>query len=202
MNNTFDLDIPSLQTRITNILKDPRAEWPVIEAERPTTEKLYRSYIAPLAAISAICGFIGMTIVGITLPFVGTYRESLPRGFANMVVSFVLTLVGVYVAALVVNKLAPTFDSKPDEMQALKLVAYAQTPAWLAGVVTLIPALGPLVLVGVLYAVYLFYLGLPILMKTPREKVIPYLAVSAVVCFGLAILLGIMAAAFTGVARI
>ena len=36
-------------------------------------------------------------------------------------------------------------------------------------------------LVGGLYSIYVFYLGLPVMMKTPEAKVIPYMAVSALV---------------------
>ena len=201
MASTLDLDGPALQERVTKLLKEPAKEWVVIEAEPTTTERLYRSYIAPLAAIPAIAGFIGMTIIGFSVPFVGTYRESFPRGLSNMIVSFVLSLVLVYVAALIVNKLAPTFQSTPDDLRALKLVAYSQTPAWIAGVLYVIPALGPIAIIGGLYAIYLFYLGLPVMMKTPQDKVIPYMAVSAVVVIGLSIVIVVISAAITGVTR-
>ena len=202
MNNTMGLDVPALQSRVTNILKDPKREWVVIEAEQTTTEQLYRRYIAPLAAIPAVCGFIGMTLVGVSVPFVGTYRESIPRAFVSMVVTYVLSLVGVYVAALIVNKLAPTFDSRPDQVQALKIVAYAQTPSWIAGVLSLVPVLAPLGIVAALYAIYLFYLGLPVLMKTPQAKVIPYMVVCAVVGIVLWIVIATVSVAVTGVASL
>lgn len=201
MTSTRDIDVPALKDRVTNILKTPKTEWPVIEAETTTTEKLYRSYIAPLAAIPAVAWFIGVTVVGVTLPFVGTFRESFPRAFANMIVSYILALVGVYIAAFVVNKLAPTFDSRPDDRQALKLVAYAYTPAWIAGVLMIIPALAPIAIIGGLYAVYLFYLGLPVMMKTPEAKVIVYMIVAAIVVIAVSIVVGIVSAALTGVTR-
>ena len=201
MASTMDVNVPALQERVTKILKDPKSEWNVIETETTTVEQLYKGYIAPLSAIPPIATFIGMTVVGVSLPFVGTYRESMPRGFATMVVSYILGLVFVYLAAMIINKLAPTFDSKPDDMQALKLVAYASTPAWLAGIFYIIPVMGLLAIVGGLYAIYLFYLGLPVMMKTPEGKVIPYMAVSAVVLFLGAIFVGMVSAAVTGATR-
>jgi hypothetical protein len=47
------------------------------------------------------------------------------------------------------------------------------------GVVNLIPALLPLGIVAALYAIYLFYVGLPAVMKTPLEQVVPFMAIAA-----------------------
>jgi hypothetical protein len=199
MVNTLDLNVPALKDRVTKILTDPKAEWPVIEAEATTTETLYRSYIAPLAAIPAIAAFIGFSIVGYTVPFVGHYRVGLFSGIAHMIVSWVLALVGVYVAALIINKLAPTFESTPNDMQALKLVAYAYTASWVAGVFLVIPALGILAGLAGLYSIYLFYLGLPVMMKTPPAKVVPYMVVSAIVIIVLFFVIGLVTVAITGV---
>lgn len=198
MTSTFEIDVPSLKTRVTNILKSPKAEWPVIEAEPTTTEKLYKGYIAPLAAIPAVASFIGVTIIGVPVLFYGTVRTGVVPAFTNMVVSYLLTLGAVYLAALVINKLAPTFESRPDEMQALKLTAYSYTPAWVAGVLMVIPALSPIAAILGLYSIYLFYLGLPVLMKTPEAKVIPYMIVSAIVMIALMVAVGIVAAMLVG----
>lgn len=197
--NTTDVNVPALKDRVKRILTDPKSEWPVIEAEATTTEKLYSSYIVPLAAIPAIASFIGMSIIGVGV----FYRVPIVSGIIGAIVSFVLTLVGVYVAALIVNKLAPTFDSTPNDMQALKLVAYAYTAAWVAGIFNIIPLLGGLLaLIGALYSIYLFYIGLPIMMKTPAAKVIPYMVISAVVIIAISIVMGMIAFAITGVGAI
>lgn len=201
MVSTGDVITPALKQRVIRILKDPAAEWPVIEREPTSTEKLYREYIAVLAAIPAIASFIGMSLVGITVPFLGTIRTPILSGIVQAVLVYVFTLAGVYVSALVVNKLAPQFESKPDEMQALKLVAYASTAAWVAGVLNIIPALGLLAVLGGLYSVYLFYVGLPVMMKTPQPKAIPYMLVSAVVIILVNFVALLLAGVMTGASR-
>lgn len=201
MVSTGDVITPALKQRVIRILKDPAAEWPVIEREPASTEKLYREYIAVLAAIPAIASFIGMSLVGITVPFLGTIRTPILSGIVQAVLVYVFTLAGVYVSALVVNKLAPQFESKPDEMQALKLVAYASTAAWVAGVLNIIPALGLLAVLGGLYSVYLFYVGLPVMMKTPQPKAIPYMLVSAVVIILVNFVALLLAGVMTGASR-
>jgi uncharacterized membrane protein len=180
---------------VINILTKPKEEWPVIAAEQTTVGALYSGYIVPLSAIPAVCGFIGMGVLaaGISL-FAGI-------GFGPMywltqaIISYVFGLVGVYLAAIVIQKLAPTFQSEANLIQALKLVAYASTAGWVAGVLSIIPPLAVLVLLASLYGIYLFYLGVAPLMKTPQEKVIPYMVVSAVVI----IVVYFVVAACTGV---
>jgi hypothetical protein len=189
---------PQLTTRVTNILKQPAQEWPLIAAEPADVPGLLQGYAAPLAAIPAICRWIGMSVVGMSLPFMGTYRVGIVRGLASAIVSWVFALVGVYVGAIVIEKLAPTFKSSGGTVQALKIVVYASTPVWIAGVLNLVPALSVLVIVAALYAVYLFYLGLPSVMKTPSDQVIPYMVVSALVIIVITVCLGVVAGALMG----
>ena len=200
MTNMIDVNGPVLIDRVKKILNDPRREWPIIAAEPTTTEKLYSSYIVPLAAIPAIAGFIGSSIIG----YLAAVRRHLPRRHHQRAgqprsVIYVLTLVMVYVAAMIIDKLAPTFESTPNQLQALKLVAYSYTAAWVASVFNAIPVLLPIAFLGGLYSIYLFYVGLPVTMKTPESKVIPYMVVSAVAMICLAMLVGLFTAVITGV---
>src|SRR6185436_20361770 len=102
-----------------------------------------------------------------------------------------------YVAAVVIEWLAPKFKSSGSRLDALKLVAYSCTPAWLAGIFALVPLLGILVLVGLIYAFYLFYVGLPHLMKTPADQIAIYMVASAVVIIVLNFALGSIATSLT-----
>ena len=107
--------------RATNILKQPAVEWPIIAAEPGDAMAILRDYAAPLAAVGAICGWIGMSVIGISVPFVGTIRIGIVRGLVSAIVGWVLALVGAWIAAFVVQKLAPTFSSRDDFNQAIKL---------------------------------------------------------------------------------
>ena len=188
-----------LVPRVTNILTKPKQEWPVIASESTDVATFYKEYIVLLAAVPAICSFIGMTVIGVPIPFFGTMRVGVVSGLTGLVVRYVLSLAAAYVAAIIVEKLAPTFQSQGSTIQALKLVAYASTPAWVAGVLSLFPPLVPLTILAGLYGVYLFYLGLPHLMKTPPDKVIPYMIVSAIVIFVMYLIVGAVTAATAGV---
>jgi hypothetical protein len=188
-----------LQKRVVNILTTPQEEWRVIAAESADPATLTRTYIAPLAAIPAIARFIGFSIVGVSLPVFGAYRYGIVHGFTTAVIQYVLSIAGVFIAALVIDKLAPTFRSQSSTIRSLQLVTYASTVVWLAGILNIIPALAPLGLLAALYAIYLFYLGLPVMMKTPADQVIPYMVVAAVTIIVVMLVVGFATTAVTSV---
>lgn len=171
----------NLVQRAKNMIFTPQAEWEVVSQESATTSGLYKGYIIPLAAIGPVAAFIGMTLVGVSVPFVGTMRMPVMTGLTSSIISYVLGLVGVFVLALIIDALAPTFGGEKNRMQALKVAAFSYTPAWVASILHIIPALGMLVILAGLYALYVLYLGLPKLMKAPQEKAIGY-TITIVIC--------------------
>lgn len=188
---------PDLMTRVKNILTKPKEEWPVIAGESTSVASLYSGYIVILAAIPVLAGFIKMSLIGTSFLFT-TVRVGILTGLVAAIVSYALSLAGVYLAAFVIEKLAPTFQSQGDILQALKLVAYAYTAAWVAGVFNLLPIIGILgVLAGGIYSIYLFYLGLPALMKTPPDKVVAYMIVAAVLILVIYIVIGLVVGGIT-----
>ena len=175
----------NLSERVKGILLKPMQEWQTISGEATTIQELYTTYIVILAAIGPVASIIGMSIVGIRLPFGGSYRVPITTGIGSAVVHYVLTLVGVYILALIIDALAPTFSAGKNMNQAFKVAAYSSTPGWVAGIFAMIPVLSPLGILG-LYGLYLLYIGLPILMKSPEEKSMGYtiaVIVAAVVIF-------------------
>ncbi len=185
--------------RIKNILLTPKTEWPVIAGEASTTGELLGGYVAPLAGLSVLCGFVGKTLIGVSVPFMGTMRTPFLAGIGIAVFAFVMAFVGILILSTVINVLAPTFGGEKNSTQALKVAVYAYTPAWIAGFLGIIPALGLIGVVISLYGLYLLYLGLPRLMKNPEEKSIGYTAVVVIVAIVVSILISIMA---TGVAML
>jgi hypothetical protein len=161
----------NLVARVQAILLKPKTEWPVIERESGEVGFLFTNYVAILAAIPAVCGFVGLLIIG------GSFFS----GLLGAIVGYILAFVGVYVMALIVDALAPSFNGQKNFGNALKLVVYSSTAAWLGGVFSLIPAIAILGLLCSLYSLYLLYLGIPVLMKSPEDKSLIYTVV-AVVC--------------------
>lgn len=175
----------NLVARAKAILMSPKQEWPVIEKETMTTAELYTSYIVPLAAIGPIARAIGMSVLGVNLGILGSYRVSPGNAVGGAVVGFILALAGVWLLGWIIDFLAPKFGGQSNSSQALKVAAYSSTAAWLAGGFAIVPALAILGILG-LYSLYLLYLGLPALMKSPQDKSLGYtvvVVVAAIVIF-------------------
>ena len=191
------MDIAKLVERVKSILLSPKSEWPVIAAEPATVKGLYTGYIMILAAIPAVFGFIKGSLIGHSM-FGVTVTTSILAGLVGMVVGYVLGLVMLYVVALVINALAPTFGGQKDQVQAVKVAGYAWTAAWIAGIAVIVPWLGWLVaLAGGVYSIYLLFLGLPHTMKCPPEKAAGYTAVSVVIAVVLSVLMGLVVGGIT-----
>lgn len=188
----------NLVERVKRILLSPRTEWEVIDAEATTPAALYTGYIAPLAAIGPIAQLIGYSVFGISVPFMGTYRVPFGSAITSALVTYLLTLIGVYVLALIIDALAPTFNGQRNRVQALKVSAYSSTASWVAGIFALIPGLRLLTILG-LYSLYLLYLGLPVLMKSPREKAMGYTVVVILAAIVLFMVIGVVSSRFIGV---
>ncbi len=190
----------NLVERVKNIILTPRTEWLVIEREQGDVAYLFTNYVAILAAIPAICGFIGTTLIGVSVPTVGTFRLGFGAGILNLILTYVLSFVIVYLAALITDALAPTFGGQKNFEQSLKLVTYSYTPGWLVGIFSLIPALSFLGILG-LYGLYLFWTGVSPLMKSPPERSTAYTAAVIVCTIVIAIVLGVIQAWIIGMPR-
>lgn len=192
------MNLAKLTDRVKAILTAPKSEWPLLAAEPASVRSLYTGYIMILAALPAIAVFIRSSLIGSSVLGM-TMRLPLMSGLAHAVRAYLVSLLVVYVVALVIDALAPTFGGEKNRVQALKAIAYAWTASWIAGVAIIIPWLGGLVvLAGVVYAVYLLYLGLPPTMKCPPERAGAYTAVCVIVAFVLSWVLGMIILAVIG----
>ena len=183
--------------RVPAILLRPKETWPRIAAEPATPASIYGSYLVFLAAIPAICGFIGWTLIGGGMMGV-SYKMSIGAGLVQMVVGYLLSLGLVWVLALIVNALAPTFGGRKDFVSALKVVAYGSTAGFVGGIFSLLPVLGWLGLLAALYSIYLLYTGLPVLMHSAAAKAGAYTAVVVICSFVAMIVLASVSALFGG----
>jgi hypothetical protein len=198
MDETQATQPPSagLVGRAKAIIMQPRAEWPRIAAETTDPKTLFMSYAVPLAAIGPIAALIGSLVFGYS--FLGvTVRPSATAALSTAIVSYVLSLVSLFVVALVANFLSPKFGGRDSFPAAFRLVVYSMTAAWLAGIFGLIPQLAILGIVG-LYSLYLFYLGATPVVGVPQDKALGYTVVTVLVAIVAYFVVGLLAAAITG----
>ncbi len=181
----------SLITRAKNILLSPKTEWELIRAETETPQTLLGKYVIPMALIPAIAILIGYGLIGIDAV---VFRISGIRwGVIMAVNSFVTSILTYYICTFVVDALAPSFSSEKNIGRSAQLVAYSYTAVWVAGILSILPGvyiIGILGLILSLYSIYLFYLGIPVMKKTPEDKRVTYIVVSAVVIIVVGLVVG------------
>ncbi|HBL25150.1 MAG TPA: YIP1 family protein [Deltaproteobacteria bacterium] len=182
----------NLVERAKGIMLKPAQTWETIKAEQTTIKDLFTSYAAILAIIPAAAGFIGMSLMGTSMLGIH-FRIPFLYGIIHAIISYVLTLVGVYVVAFVIDALAPSFSSRKDILSAVKVAVFSFTPAWIGGIFMILPMLSILTFLASLYGLYLLYTGLPILMETPREKTLGYFVVVIIVSIVVSLIINVLA---------
>jgi len=170
----------NLFERVKGILLKPKNEWPIIKGEEHTVAGLFTGYILILAAIPAIAGFLGYAIFG--MPF-GLDSYTLPFGMNIKwaIVTYVLSVAGVYVIALIIDLLAPSFGSSKNMVASLKVVAFSYTASWVGGIFSIFPALSFVSLLAGIYSLFLMYMGLQNVKDVPKEKMVGYFIATIIV---------------------
>lgn len=170
----------NLFERAKNILISPKTEWEIIKNEQSTVADLFTKYALILALIPAVAGFIGQSLIGISLGPFGSFKVPVVNGLIYAVLYYVLSLAGIYLVAFIVDALAPSFGATKDMVSSLKVVVYSYTAVWVAGIFQIIPVLAILGILG-LYSLYLLYLGLNIVKGSPSDKVVGYTVVVVII---------------------
>jgi hypothetical protein len=138
------------------------------------------NYVAILALVPLIGRLIG------DLLFESGHGRA---GYAigGSIVAYILDIIAVFVIGYAIWKLAPSFSTSTSQAKATTLAAFVYTPVFLIGILSIYPPLGYLALLGLLYGLYIFYRGLPIMLNTPADKTVTYviaiLVVSIIILF-------------------
>ena len=174
--------------RAMGMLLRPGRTLEAAAAEPSEAGQIYLRYVLPLAAIGPVCGAIGLIVFGGGIAGLTMRMNAWPT-IELEVLNYALSLVWVYLLALAVWAMAPMFGASGGRVPALKLVAYACTALWLAGIFALYPALGlPMAVLGGLYSLYALHLGLERVMRAPPERSLTYF----VAVLGAALVIGIL----------
>jgi hypothetical protein len=198
----------SIVERAKNIILKPADEWNVIAAEPATVSGLFTGYAMILAAIPLIAALIFTGAFGISAAGLGGLGGVAAIGFSAVagfaVIGYIISLIMLWLMSFIVNAVSPSFNGKSDIVQSTKLMTYASTPSWVAGLVSWIPILGGLIsIAAIAYVVYLIYLGLRPVLGVPQEKVAGFTVVIVLIYIILSlvvsgILVGLLFTTFFG----
>ena len=170
----------NLIDRAKNMIVQPAREWDIISMETPNPNQIITGYVLPLAGAAALAAFIGYAFVGFNM--FGARIMGIDWGAYQALTILIGAFVSVYLTSFIIDALAPSFQSEKNFNRSLQLVAYSLTPAWIGGLLALIPAISFFGSLFGLYSLYLLYIGLPKLKKTPADKQTGYFIVSLIVC--------------------
>ncbi|HYK46082.1 MAG TPA: Yip1 family protein [Parafilimonas sp.] len=178
-------------TRAKNMITNPKVEWDVVAAEQPNTSRIIMQYVLPLTVLGAIAAFIGYGLIGFSI--LGVHVGGVSWGIYYAIDKIVIGILSVFITAYVVDLLAPSFGSEKNLGRSIQLVSYGGTPALLAAIFAILPFIAGIVAIaGAVYSVYLWYLGLGPIKKTPEDKKVAYLIVAFLVLIVVYFLIGMI----------
>ncbi len=191
----------NLVNRVQKIILSPNSEWDVIDKEPADVPGTLTGYVAPLVIVGVLASAIGLFIFGYGSAFGIVVRPSIMTIVVGAILRAVLAIVGVYVMAFIIDALAPSFGAQKNFNQAFKVAAYYPTPAWLGAILGIVPGIAFIGMLFGLYSLYLFFVGLPKLMKPPADKAVVYaivcIVIAIVVFFGIFYIAGMVTNALT-----
>ena len=176
------------------LLTRPANQWRTI-AELP--ESSFRTlvlYPCIMAILPAVAWYYGTSRVGWSVGDHGDTIKLTVESARQLSVLFYLAMVAcVVVIGYFIHWMSDTYGADSTVTKGIVIAGMASTPMFLAGAVGFYPLLWLDLLIGVAavsWAVYLLYLGIPIIMKIPEER--GFLFSSAVLGVALVILICLM----------
>ena len=176
------------------LFSSPADGWVAIRNANLSVKEVYFRYVIPLALITPVCGFIGVTQVGWPVAGADELLMTSYSAFRIAVLSFISILVAIMMVGKMVQWMGQTYDAQQPLSRCISLAAFCITPLLLTGFAMLYPPLWFIYLVGLPtlgYSVYLLYSGVPIMMEVSNDR--GFLFSSAILTVGLIALVGLLA---------
>lgn len=179
---------------ILGLFTNPKQEWVHLRDEPCTVGKCFATHTVFLAAIPAICGFIGTSQIGWQIGAGDPIKLTTSSASTIAVLYYLAMLVAVFSVGALIQWMGKTYEADRPLSTAIVLASYTATPLFLIGVFQLYPILWLNMVLGLpalAYTVYLLYTGVPIMMQISEER--GFLFSSAVLAVGLVMLVGMLA---------
>lgn len=175
------------------LFTSPSKAWASIAHEQISMGQLI-VYVLVMAAIPSVCGYVGVVINGWSVTD-QVSKLTADSALQLSMLTAVAVVVAVFVLGAFVSWMAKTYGCTASMTQSAMMIAYAATPLFLSGLTLINPNLWLNVLaltVGISYATYLLYTGLPKVMNISQERGI--LFASSILTVALVVLVAILAA--------
>lgn len=176
------------------LLVRPTTQWRTIADLHESTLRTLLLYPCILAIIPAVAWYYGTTQIGWTVGDHGEPIRLTRESAREICILFYLTMIAcVSVIGYFIHWMAATYGAQTTITRGIVTAGLVATPLFIAGLVGIYPVLWLDMLIGVAavsWAVYLMYLGIPIMMRIPEER--GFLFSSAVLAIAMVILICLM----------
>lgn len=178
---------------VLGLMISPRKQWQQIAAEATSSMTAAMLYILVLAAIPAVAWYYGTTQVGWTVGDGESIRLTEDSGRILIGLFYLTMVASLCFIGYMIHWMSQTYGADSSVTKGIVIAGYTATPLFIAGAVGFLPVFWlalTIALVAIGYAVYLLYLGIPIIMRIPEER--GFLFASAVIAVCMVILMTIM----------
>lgn len=176
------MDQIDFKGRLKSLLLFPTYEWKVISLEKRPLKEDFKQFAFRWVLFGALAMFIGSFFYVRNILDIDAYRFSFPLVQASFYI-IIQTLL-LFLSSFVVNRLAPRFGSVRHYGSAAKLVFYSSTPLLMMFILVNLNSVLILALIPGFYAYYLFWVGLPVLLKTREPKRLSFVLIYMIFTLG------------------
>lgn len=172
---------------------DPAREWEKIRERHYSVVQCYLGHTMILALVPALSGFVGTTQIGWQIGAGDVVKITTASALPLAVLYYLTMLAAVYTVGWMIRWMGKTYGADQPLSQCVVLASYTATPLFLIGLMQLYPILWLNLVLGLPalgYTVYIFYAGVPAMMRIPEER--GFLFSSAVLAFGLVALVAML----------
>ena len=171
---------------LIRILFSPRNAWEAIRDKEDSIVMTYLKFVIPIALLPVFAWYYGSVVVGWQLGD-RVIRLTSESALQIMVLFYLAMLVGTGFLGFMVHWMSETYEANTSTYsKGVQIAAYTLAPLFVCGGIGFYPVLWLDILLGCAaagYAVYLLYIGVPIVMRIPAER--GFLFASAMVAVGL-----------------
>lgn len=178
---------------IFGLLFRPKAQWQSIAEQNKFSLPYSIIYTLILAWLPAVAWFYGTTEVGWAVGDSDHVRMTAESATMIITLFYFTMIASVTAIGYMIHWMSKTYGADSSMAKGIAIASFSATPLYIAGAVGFMPIYWLDLLVGVAavcYAVYVLYLGIPVVMKIPEER--GFLFSSAVVAFCMVIVMMIM----------
>jgi len=167
------MDFRFLYHRTKYFIMNPGKAWEVVHREERPMKFVRGSFFLPLIILVSISAFLG------SMFFINTTLKPM-YSVLTAVNTFLFLYLGVYGSAFAVREITKAMDLGHDFLVAFKLVAYSMAPIFLS--LTVSRLFESLLFINVLglYGLYIFWVGMEVMVNPPDHKKLPMIIASVV----------------------